>query len=215
MARRNDSNFKKAVNELFGSGDPDVSRTPVQQETSVPVMQEEDIALQTLETEPVRDDRIHVYNPGEDGENGENAENLFIRRDNAIIPEDMIISGNIVTKSNMKIAGSIVGDIKCEGDIELQGTIQGNVSAGNLSLQSGTLNGDVSASEVIYIEANSCLKGNLTAQNVRSNGRSEGQIQVSGLVELCENAVVQGDITAGALSVETGARIKGMVNIRE
>ncbi|MCD8196600.1 MAG: polymer-forming cytoskeletal protein [Lachnospiraceae bacterium] len=211
MARKNDSNFKKAVNELFGSATPDIDRPPVQQETSIPAIQVEDIALQSA-AESTRDDRIHVYNPGEDSDGSENP---FVRRDNAIIPEDMIISGNIVTKSNMKIAGSIVGDIKCEGDIELQGTIQGNVSAGNLSLQSGTLNGDVSASEVVYIEANSCLKGNLTAQNVRSNGRSEGQIQASGIVELCECAIVQRDITAGALSVETGARIKGMVNIRE
>ncbi len=212
MARKNDSNFKKAVNELFGSATPDMARPPVQQETSIPEIREEDLTLQMTPEEPARDDRIHVYNPGEDDDASENP---FVRRDHAIIPEDMIISGNIVTKSNMKIAGSIVGDIKCEGDIELQGTIQGNVSVGNLSLQSGTLNGDVSASEVVYIEANSCLKGNLTAQNVRSNGRSEGQIQASGIVELCECAIVQGDITAGALSVETGARIKGMVNIRE
>lgn len=65
------------------------------------------------------------------------------------------------------------------------------------------------------LEQDAVLKGNLTAQNVSSNAHTEGKIFAEKTVELRENAYVHGDITAGALSVSTGAKIKGLVDVSE
>jgi len=65
------------------------------------------------------------------------------------------------------------------------------------------------------LEEGSSLKGNLTAVNVLSNAKSEGQIFASGTVELQNLAYVQGDITAATFSVTSGAKIKGAVTINE
>lgn len=192
MAKKEETNFKKAVNELFGTGTAEPE--PVVKEEKVPVQEEElkiDFSFQ----------REMPQTP--------------VSREEAVIPSDMIISGNISTKSNMKIMGSIVGDVECEGNILLYGSIQGNVSAGNLTIQHGGLTGDAFVQDSMVIEQDSIIKGNLSAGNVYSNAKTEGQIQAAGAVELRENAFVQGDITAASLSVNAGAKIKGMVNISD
>ena len=127
----------------------------------------------------------------------------------------MKITGNITAKCDMKVLGHIVGDVVCEGNIDLSGNIEGNVSAGNLVIRRGMLTGDVEVRENAVLEREAGVKGNLSAQNVRSAAQSEGEIQAAGIVELQTEAVVQGDITAGGISVMEGARIQGMVVIGE
>lgn len=136
-------------------------------------------------------------------------------REEAVIPSDMVINGNITTKSNMRILGNVVGDVDCDGSIWLMGSIQGKVNAGNLTIQRGGLTGDAKVRENVIIEQDALLKGNLTAQNVSTNAHSEGKIFAEKAVELRENAYVHGDITAGTLSVSTGAKIKGLVDVSE
>lgn len=131
----------------------------------------------------------------------------------AVIPHDMIISGNVSTKSNMKIAGSVIGDVACDGNIFLQGNIQGNVNAGNITIQHGSLTGDVEVQENAVIEQGSNLRGNLSAINVYTDAYTEGKIVANGTVDLHSQAFIKGDITAKMFTVSAGAKIKGMVNI--
>jgi len=190
MAKKEENNFKKAMNELLGAGGKETAE-PVHEPEPEPVEEAPQIDF-SFQREP---------------------EVRTVGRDEAIIPADMVINGNITTSSNMRIMGNIVGNVECEGNICLMGNIQGNVSAGNLTVQHGGLDGDVSVQENITIEDGSVLVGNLAAQNIYSNAKTEGRIQASGAVELRERAFVQGDITAGSLSVNAGAKIKGMVEI--
>ena len=75
---------------------------------------------------------------------------------------------------------------------------------------------DKKAKNILKIlEDESSLKGNLTAVNVVSNAKSEGQILASGTVELQNLAYVHGDIAAATFSVTSGAKIKGTVTINE
>lgn len=192
MAKKEENNFKKAVNELLGSSGKELEPT-VKEEAQESAVEEAKIDFSFQREIP----------------------HASTSREEAVIPSDMVITGNISTKSNMRVMGSIIGDIECEGNIFLIGNITGNVSAGNLTIQRGGLEGDVSVRENIMLEEESFLKGNLAAQNLYSNAKSEGQVQVSGAVELRERAFVQGNITAGTLSVNAGAKIKGMVDISE
>ena len=133
----------------------------------------------------------------------------------AVIPPDMVITGNIISSSDIKIIKKVVGDVQCDGNISLLGSIEGNVSTGSLTIHRGTLMGDVEVRENAVLEQEAVLKGNLIAQSVRTNAGSEGDLLASGSVELQADALVQGDITAGRLSVANGARIRGRVSVAE
>ncbi len=142
MAKREENNFKKAMNGLLGYGEKEEQQ-----------VQGEVVVEKTAPVTP------EILMPRKEPE-------LPVAREEAVIPSDMVINGNITTKSNMRILGSVVGDVNCDGSIWLMGS-------------------------------------------------SEGKILAEKAVELRENAYVHGDITAGALSVSTGAKIKGLVDVSE
>ena len=195
MAKKNDNNFKKAMNELLGA-------PAVKEETAKPVAKE---VKETVKEEPKKAAPVvETAKPA-----------AKVKREEAVIPEGMVITGNIKTESDMRIEGNVVGDIVCEGNILLFGSIDGNVNANNITFHKGTMKGDVIVKADAVLEEESSLKGNLTATNVLSNAKSQGQIFASGTVELQNQAFVHGDITAATFSVTSGAKIKGAVTINE
>ena len=196
MAKKNDNNFKKAMNELLGA-------PAVKEETAKPAAKE--VVKETVKEEPKKAAPV--------AETAKPA--AKVKREEAVIPEGMVITGNIKTESDMRVLGNIVGDVVCDGNILLYGNIEGNVSAENITIQSGSMQGDVTVKADAILEDASTLKGNLTAVNVLSNAKTQGQIIASGTVELKNQAFVNGDITAATFSVTSGAKIKGTVTINE
>lgn len=87
-------------------------------------------------------------------------------KNTAYIPKDMVITGNVVTTSDINVAGKIVGDITCEGDVALSGIIYGNVTVSNLKLDQGILEGEIHAKENVTLEGASSIKGNLSAKTL-------------------------------------------------
>lgn len=195
MAKKNDNNFKKAMNELLGAPEKE---EPAKAQVKEPVKAEE-----PKKAAPVQEPAVKA------------APVVKAKGEAAVIPEGMVITGNITTQSDMRIEGNIVGDIACEGNILLLGNIDGNVNANNITIQKGSMKGDVVVKADAVLEEDSSLKGNLTAVNVFSNAKSQGQIFASGTVELKNQAFVHGDITAATFSVTSGAKIKGAVTINE
>lgn len=199
MAKRRDTNFKKAMDELLGAG----AKQPETKQPEAPLPEvKQEVKEEAPKAEPVKMKPVLGTVDPE-------------KREEAVIPADMLIEGNITTVSNMQIYGNIVGDVSSEGNINLIGNIQGNVKAGNLTIVKGTLTGDVCVKENILLEQESLLKGNLMAQNVYSNASIEGQITAEGMVELKSQANVQGDIIAKSVSMISGAKVKGVVNVSE
>lgn len=194
MAKKND-NFKKAMNELLGA--------PAKEEPAKAPVKETVKVEEPKKAAPVQQPAV------------KEAPVVKKSSETAVIPAGMVITGNITTESDMRIEGNIVGDITCEGNILLFGNIEGNVSANKITFHKGCMKGDVVVKADATLEEGSALKGNLTAVNVLSNAKSEGQIFASGTVELQNLAYVHGDITAATFSVTSGAKIKGAVTINE
>lgn len=208
MAKKDESNFMKAMNGLLGTGNRDAEESIAEQQ--FPQDHHEESQADTLdfsETEEFQSVKDILFARPEP--------ELPVSIEQALIPSDMVITGNIKTKSNMKISGNVLGDIECEGSIILLGSIQGNVNVANLTIQHGNLTGDSVVRENIVIEQDAMVKGNISAKNMYSNARVEGRIQVIDTVELREKAIVQGDITSTTLSVTAGAKIHGMVDTHE
>lgn len=224
MARNRENNFKKAMNGLLGYGE-ERTKEPPREEPRIQPMEEmreelreeprEEFIEQPIIIEEEMEEELMEKSVKEPQYEVKQPERPSNGKPEALITEDMVINGNVTTKSNIKILGTVLGDIECEGDICLLGSIEGRVQAGNLTIQRGGLTGDAQVRENIVIEKDVMLKGNMAAKNISSNARSEGNFVADNVVELHESAIVQGDITAGELSVSRGAKIKGMVEVSE
>jgi cytoskeletal protein CcmA (bactofilin family) len=93
-----------------------------------------------------------------------------------------------------------------------------------------TMRGEISGNEELYIDGNfegtirlpdnrltlgpnAKVKANLEAGDIVIYGKLEGNLRAAGRLELRDSAVLQGDISAGRLSIEENASMKGKVEL--
>ena len=91
----------------------------------------------------------------------------------------------------------IIGQITFKRDMHIDAYIEGSISS-----ETGS----------ITIGEQAVIKGNITAGSVNIYGHVEGDIS-SKSCHLDSTAVIEGDITTGALSMEHGARLAGRAKI--
>ncbi|MDR3391628.1 MAG: polymer-forming cytoskeletal protein [Sulfuriferula sp.] len=109
-------------------------------------------------------------------------------------------NAKVQLNSNITFIGAgckIDGDINCAGNLRIEGEISGNV----------VVQGDVE------IAVNGRLSGDLlSADNVIVHGHVKCRINARGQLRMHKHAVVEGDVSATALDIETGARFVGYSN---
>ena len=88
---------------------------------------------------------------------------------------------------------TLTGDLQSEGDLRIDGTIKGNVT---------------SSSKVI-IGATGLVEGLVTGLQADVAGKVAGNIEVKELLQLREQCVVEGNISAGKLQIEPTATFNG------
>ena len=103
---------------------------------------------------------------------------------------------------------SVSGDIKSDGDVEMRGTVTGSIDAGGKVLVSGRQIGDVQGSSI-------ALSACMVRGNLSFDGKLKGNIHVMGNVSCRSSAVVLGDIASTTLTVESGAKIQGNVQVSD
>jgi len=89
----------------------------------------------------------------------------------------------------------IQGDIKTTGFLEFSGKVTGNVSA-----------------DTLIVHAGGYIKGNAAGNHVTTDGETIGSIK-AGDVTLKKNSQTQADIICDRFAVETGAVIKGNLDV--
>ncbi|HXJ87858.1 MAG TPA: polymer-forming cytoskeletal protein [Candidatus Binatia bacterium] len=92
----------------------------------------------------------------------------------------------------------IKGQISCDGDLYIDGQIEGSVDPKGNRLTIGP---------------EGRLKANVNARVVVVHGKLEGNIQASERVDLKQSAVVVGDIVTQSITIESGAHIKGSIEV--
>ena len=92
----------------------------------------------------------------------------------------------------------IKGQVSCDGDLYIDGQIEGSVDPKGHRLTIGP---------------EGRLKANVSARAVVVRGKLEGNIQASERVDLKQSAVVVGDIVTQTISIESGANIKGSIEV--
>ncbi|HTT23959.1 MAG TPA: polymer-forming cytoskeletal protein [Candidatus Sulfotelmatobacter sp.] len=92
----------------------------------------------------------------------------------------------------------IKGQVSCDGDLYIEGQVEGSVDPKGNRLTIGP---------------DGRLKANVTARTVVVHGKLEGNIQASERVDLKQSAVVVGDIVTQSITIESGAHIKGSIEV--
>ncbi len=73
----------------------------------------------------------------------------------------------------------------------------------------GTFAGVIRSSSDIYIDENATVQAEIRAVNVVVRGRVKGSVAAEGRVELASTCVLEGDVSAPEVTMETGCQITG------
>jgi cytoskeletal protein CcmA (bactofilin family) len=93
----------------------------------------------------------------------------------------------------------IKGELSCGEDLYIDGQVEGTIDPKGNRLTIGP---------------HGRVKANVIACSVVVQGKLDGNVQASDLVNLKKSAVVTGDIAARRISIDEGAYFKGRVNIQ-
>jgi cytoskeletal protein CcmA (bactofilin family) len=88
-------------------------------------------------------------------------------------------------------------------------TFEGKIEGSGHVRISGRFKGDVHVDGTLTVESGAHLAGAVRAGSVVVAGEIEGNIEGAQRVELHQSGVVNGDISAGSLTVADGARMRG------
>lgn len=219
--KKNESNFKKAINELL-SLDGSSSEKNSSEEVSETGMESEAVSgltdtetVQTTEqpqeeTPPTPEPPVVPAEPSTISASRPAPEKPVYE---AVITPDVVINGNIIAGSNLKILGKVFGNVDCEGTIVLSGNIEGDVKANKLQFMAGGIQGNVSVRENITANKDTQVKGDVRAQSAVFSGNMQGELIVRDNLELRETSTVLGNIKARGIAIYNGSRIKGMLDI--
>jgi len=90
-------------------------------------------------------------------------------------------------------------------DAEIHGTLR---TQGSLRID-GRVNGDVFCAKMVTIGATGSVDGNIQAESIILAGRVKGSLVAKQKVHLESTAELIGDLSAGKLSIQEGARVRG------
>lgn len=100
-----------------------------------------------------------------------------------IISSGVVIEGKVSSKSNVRVDGTIKGDIIAQGNLTVgeHGSIQGQLTGDIISI-GGKVEGTVNAKEKLVLESKSTLKGDLVTKIlvVEAGAIFEGKSTMSG-----------------------------------
>lgn len=151
-----------------------------------------------------------------------NADDLAIRRAKSvvmqkmIIPEGVIIEGNLSGGSETEIGGRIEGNIVVDGRLYLgpSALVSGNVRAASCRIE-GLVEGKVECSDELELGKSGRLNGDVhVAKRINFAGQVYGNVATQGTLRLAEGSTVTGDVRARSLIIEEGASLNGQCNMR-
>ena len=110
-------------------------------------------------------------------------------------------------KKDATINTIIGGDTVITGNILLNGNI----------IIYGEIIGDVKTDGAITLSTTAKVRGNLHGEDLNIGGNVEGNVSAGGKVILGEKALLKGDINAGQVVIEDGAKFEGscFMNLKE
>lgn len=131
----------------------------------------------------------------------------------AVISSSTKIEGNIKTDGHLIMNGDVQGNVSTKGNLVLSGTTTGEIYCDSVLVETEESNSDIIAEQNIIIAQGTTVNGNVSCKNITVLGRVYGDIKAFGSVVLKSTAVVDGNITAKSIGMETGAVVNGTLEM--
>src|SRR5690606_11881312 len=128
-----------------------------------------------------------------------------------LIPEGVIIEGNITGGSETEISGRVEGNVQINGNLMLgkSALVTGNVRAASCRID-GLVDGKVECSEEVDLGQSGRVDGDVGAgQRISLAGEVYGTVVTPGVLKMAASCQVKGDVHARSLSMEGGATLDG------
>lgn len=132
-----------------------------------------------------------------------------------VISKGTVITGDIKSDGDIEMYGTVTGNISTAGRVKINGKQTGDVQGSGVNLTDCAVKGSVSASDAVLVDSSSVVVGDIKCGALTFDGKIKGNIHVMGNVSCKGNAVVIGDITSTTITVESGARLQGTVQISD
>lgn len=123
-----------------------------------------------------------------------------------------LIIGEIHSKGDLNLLGDIQGNVETKGNVTLGGKVIGNVEGRDVNCSKSSIKGNVVASGCVQLDPKSTIFGDVTAKNISCGGRMKGNLVIEGKAHFLNETILVGNVCAGSLVIEEGARIKGDVS---
>lgn len=150
------------------------------------------------------------------------ADDLAIRRARSVksqrmlIPEGVIIEGNVSGGTDTEISGRVDGNVTVEGRLYLgqSALVSGNVRAGACKVE-GLVEGKVECDEFLELGENGRLNADVVAgKRINLAGQVYGNVTTPGVLHLAGTSTVHGDIRVRNLVMDDGATLNGACIMR-
>ena len=92
--------------------------------------------------------------------------------------------------------------------------ITGNVKAENEVTIHGSIDGDVDCHSVLVTKTGN-IKGKLKAENIKIEGKVEGEISINNLLHIRSEGSVDGKVFYGNIQIEEGGKLLGEINQKD
>ena len=112
--------------------------------------------------------------------------------------EEKKISTNL--SSSLLIGESVIitGTVKAENEVTIQGTIDGDVDCHS-----------------VLVTKTGNIKGKLKAENIKVEGKVEGEISIVNLLHIRSEGLVDGKVFYGNIQIEEGGKLLGEINQKD
>lgn len=133
-----------------------------------------------------------------------------------IIPEGVIIEGNITGGSETEVSGRVEGNVQINGNLVLgkSALVTGNVRAGSCRID-GLVEGKVECSEEVDLGQSGRVNGDVAGgKRINLAGQVYGNVMTPGVLKMAASCQVKGDVHARSLSMEEGATLDGSCIMR-
>ncbi len=136
-----------------------------------------------------------------------------------IIGSSTIIEGkensSIICGGNIDIKGRINGTVNVAGSTVVTGVVEGDVTTDEMIVNNGAkINGNINCKSSLNVNEGSTVVGDVVARNTFIASAVNGNIDSTNEVKIASEGSVNGNITTGSISVESGAVINGNLSIK-
>lgn len=130
-----------------------------------------------------------------------------------IIAPGTKIIGDIDTDGGLRIGGSIKGNVHVAATLELNGKVIGDIEAEDIKITTSVIKGNVTARNLINMDKDTTVVGDVAARNVEIDGKIKGNLSVSERAHIETDSILVGNLISGTVNIEEGAMLKGDISI--